>query len=156
MTKRILVPLDGSSISEAVLPFACDIARGLGAEVTFIQVVNLAPATVTIQPAAGAMVDPAIITEQLEAEVSAAKEYLETLCQRWSAEGVATRWEVLRGVAAAAIIEYAEVNNFDLIAMSTHGRSGLGRLVFGSVADEVIRNSGKPVLIVKPQGHTGG
>jgi nucleotide-binding universal stress UspA family protein len=58
---------------------------------------------------------------------------------------------VLNGVAGDVIISYAQNEPVDLIALSTHGRSGLGRIVFGSVADQVLRESGLPILVIKPQ-----
>jgi nucleotide-binding universal stress UspA family protein len=150
MIKHILVPLDGSPLAEAVLPHVRDLAKKLGARVTFIQVVSLAPAAMTVEPSAGAMIDPGILTEQMEIEAQEAERYLEELRERWQRERIVARWEVLRGAPASSIVEFASKGNIDLIAMSTRGRSGLGRLVFGSVTDEVMRTAGKPLLIVKP------
>ena len=67
-------------------------------------------------------------------------------------EGISARGEVVTGKAADAILDYAEKNNVDLIIMSTHGRSGISRWAFGSVADRVVRHSIAPVLLVAPAG----
>ncbi|MBI4337644.1 MAG: universal stress protein, partial [Chloroflexi bacterium] len=61
-------------------------------------------------------------------------------------------WETRRGDAASQIIRYVKERGIDLVAISTHGRSGLSRLVFGSVAEKVLREAGVPVLLIKPDG----
>lgn len=150
MIRRILVPLDGSALAEEVLPHVEDLARRLPAEVHFVQVVGLTTSLLTLEPGAGAMVDPNVVTRQLEEELGEAERYLGALAHEWRNKGLGVNWDVLRGTAAAGITEFAREHNFDLIAMSTHGRSGLGRLVFGSVADQVLREAGSPVLLIKP------
>ena len=76
---------------------------------------------------------------------------LELLAQRLKIEGVSTSIEVAEGHTAEAILDCAKHSHADLIAMTTHGRSGLGRWWLGSVADKVVRASHIPVLLVRPE-----
>jgi nucleotide-binding universal stress UspA family protein len=153
---RILVPLDGSDLAEHVLPYVEDLARRLGAEVFFIQAIDVAPSLMAMEPNVGIMVDPKVISEQLDAEAEAAESYLSELAAAWRARGIDAKWFVVRGAAAASVVDFAHAHQVDLIAMSTHGRSGLGRLVFGSVADQVLREAGVPVLLIKPDKGAAG
>ena len=142
MFKRILVPLDGSPLSEAILLQVTELARALGAEVTLLRV-ELAHAF----PGA----DPMFL---LEAEVRVVKEaeaYLASTAERLAREGMIVRTAVRYGQPAAEIIDHVAFEGADLVAMSSHGRSGLTRLVMGSVAEEVVRKVRVPVLLLRAQ-----
>ena len=89
--------------------------------------------------------------EMLEAEQRAAAEYLSQTRARLNCPEAAGATEVLTGPAAETIIDYARATSIDLIVMSTHGRSGLSRWVYGSVTDKVLRGADCPTLIVR--GH---
>ncbi len=145
MFKKILVPLDGSTLAEAILPQVTELAKSLGAEVLLLRV-----AIAHVFPG----VDP---TEEEVRVVREAEEYVEALTGTLAEKGIPVRPAVRYGKPAAEIIEHIAANGVDLVAMSTHGRSGLSRLVMGSVAEEVVRNAGVPVLLVrasgKPQAH---
>jgi nucleotide-binding universal stress UspA family protein len=84
--------------------------------------------------------------------VREAEEYLQELEKGLLAEGFRTSVHVRYGHDAAEILEHANQDDVDLVAMSTHGRSGLGRWTLGSVAERVVRHSAKPVLLVRVQG----
>jgi nucleotide-binding universal stress UspA family protein len=155
---KILVPLDGSKLAEVVLPYAQELARRFDSEVTLIQVV--APLSrrvaetvpVGLEPTgAGAAVGVEAASEALKAEREDARIYLEGVVGRLKAQEIKVQAEVVEGVAGDAIVDYAHGHGMDLIAMSTHGRSGLRRLVFGSVADQVLRRAGTPVLLIRSQ-----
>ena len=151
MIKRILVPLDGSELAEGVLPHAADLAKGLQAEVVFIQVVNVLSPIQPMEPISGPAVMPLLsLPEDVEAERKAAEDYLSRVVTDWRAMGINACCEVVLDAPASSIVGYARSHQVDLIAMSTHGRSGLSRLVFGSVAEQVVREAGIPVLLVKP------
>jgi nucleotide-binding universal stress UspA family protein len=137
----IVVPLDGSSLSEGVLPYVENLALRLHAEVYFIQVVD--PTPVATMPLA-----VPISTEQ---ELRNVEGYLSRLASDWQAKDIDTKWELLHGAPATSIVNFARSHKAFMIAMSTHGRSGLSRLVFGSVADRVMREAGIPVLLVRPR-----
>jgi len=153
---KILVPLDGSKLAEGVLPQVEELARRFDSEVTLIQVVaplsklvaETTPASLEPSGAAAA-VGVGAAAEALKAEREGARSHLDGIVQRLKAEGLKARGEVVEGGAGSAIVDYARRHGMDLIAMSTHGRSGLRRLVYGSVADHVLRNAGTPVLLIR-------
>ena len=140
MFKKILVPLDGSPLAEAILPQVTELARALGAEVLLLRV-----AIAHVFPG----VDP---TDEEVRVVHEAEEYVEALAGKLADKGVRVGTAVRYGKAAGEIINHITDNKMDLVAMSTHGRSGLSRLVMGSVAEEVVRNAGVPVLLMRVSG----
>jgi len=150
--KTILVPLDGSDLAEAVLPHAEELARRLDLEMWLIQV--LPPEEpVVLGPYTSEFWRPAKV--EVQRLDSLASGYLAGLGMSLRQRGVRANWEVLHGNAAESIIEFGRDRPNVMIAMATHGRSGLQRWLLGSVADAVIREAGVPVLVVKPQGTRG-
>jgi nucleotide-binding universal stress UspA family protein len=137
MFRKILVPLDGSSLAEAILPQVTELAKGLGAEVLLLRV-----AIAHVFPG----VDP---TEEEVRVVHEAEEYIEALADKLAEKGVHVRTAVRYGKPAEEILHHIADNAADMVAMSTHGRSGLSRLVMGSVAEEIVRNAGVPVTLVR-------
>ncbi len=151
MYQRILVPLDGSPLSEAALPQAEGLARGVGAPLLLVRAVNV-PATVIAATGSDAgMVAPQLLEDALEGEEDEARDYLSQVAERLKAGGLQAAWEVVEGEPARAIIDTAHREGCDLIVLATHGRSGIPRAVLGSVADQVVRESHLPVLLVRPQ-----
>jgi nucleotide-binding universal stress UspA family protein len=155
---KILVPLDGSKLAEVVLPYAQELARRFDSEVTLIQVIApLSKLVAETMPAAmeptgaGAAVGVEAASEALKAEREDARTYLEGVVGRLKTQEIKVQAEVVEGLAGDAIVDHAHGHGMDLIAMSTHGRSGLRRLVFGSVADQVLRRAGTPVLLIRSQ-----
>ncbi|MBI1800618.1 MAG: universal stress protein [Chloroflexi bacterium] len=149
MFKKIMVPLDGSELAEAVLPYVRALAATEGAEVILLRVLVYA-----IHDFAG--VDPtfsATIAEANEAVRQGTEKYLRELTARLSAQGLNVSALTADGLVAEAILDCADKTGADLIAMSTHGRSGLARWLIGSVADRVVRGSKVPVLLIRPTGH---
>ena len=146
MISHILVPLDGSELGEGVLPYAKDLGSRLHAKVHFLQVFEGEMPDLGDARSGGRVT----IEAAEEREEKAAGNYLSQLVSNWQAEGIDAGSTVVEGSPTFKIIETAHALGADLIAMSTHGRSGLGRLVSGSVADEVVREAGIPVLLVKP------
>src|SRR5438128_346968 len=148
MYAHILVPLDGSELGEAALAHAEGLARKLGSRVLLVRVANL-PATLIgeVAPMGGPM-PPELIEDAITAETDEARDYLTKIAQRLKDDGIAAEWEVVEGDPGRAIVETAHQRGADLIAMATHGRSGLPRLFLGSVADRVLRESHLPVLLV--------
>ncbi len=152
MISHILVPLDGSELGEGVLPYAKDLGSRLHAKVHFLQVFEWEmPDFWEARSDGRAALESA--SEQTEREEKAGDNYLSQLVSNWRAEGIDAECTVVQGAPAVKIIETAHSLGVDLIAMSTHGRSGISRLVSGSVADEVVREAGIPVLLVKPPHH---
>jgi nucleotide-binding universal stress UspA family protein len=152
MYEHILVPLDGSELSEAVLPHVQALAAKLGATLLLLRVANV---SATIMAATGpdtGMVAPDLIEEVIEDQEDDAKTYLERLGERLKAGGCQVSWQVVEGSPAPAIVDAARKSSCDLIALATHGRTGLVRTVLGSVADAVVRESHLPVLLIRPAG----
>lgn len=150
MYQHVLVALDGSALSEAVLPEVRRLVQGHATKVTLVRVVNV-PATVVAASGADAgFAGPELIEEAIEGEEDEDKEYLQKVAERLKASGMEVAWEVVEGAPAAAIVDTARRLGCDALAMATHGRTGLRRAVLGSVADQVVRDSHLPVLLVRP------
>ena len=142
MYKRALVPLDGSPVAEAIIPFILDIAGPLDMEVVLLRIIEPIPTMVLEAPA---YVEP----EDVEARQTDAEEYLAPIAVMLRNKGVRVESRVRRGLPGEQIVAAAREAGADLIAMSTHGRGGLGRLVFGSVAQAVLRHAGIPVFLLR-------
>jgi nucleotide-binding universal stress UspA family protein len=136
--EKVLVPLDGSLLAEAALPRAVELAQNSQARLLLLRAVEA-------HTLPGA--DP---TEAQIKVVSEAEDYLTSVGERLAAQGVRdVETSVWYGPAAYAIVEAARLHKVDLIAMTTHGRSGLGRLIVGSVAESVLRGTTTPILLTR-------
>jgi len=145
MYNRILVPLDGSELAEQVLPGVIELANCTGAEIVLIRVPDF-PVYEYLMPAAD------LTTPMQELARDQASQYLDRVSSDLRATGLHVRTQVVYdGAVYSTILETAKEMKVDLIAMSTHGRSGLARLVMGSVADDVVHHAELPVLLVRPQ-----
>jgi nucleotide-binding universal stress UspA family protein len=146
MQRHILVPLDGSELAETVLPHAIALARATGSMLTVVLVVAARPAEPLIWPgnSSGAHGTP------YGEEAVTTHAYLEQVAARLQAAGVAVRTEVLEGDPATRILARAGwYPSTELIAMATHGRSGLDRWIVGSVAEKVLHAAPIPLLLVR-------
>ena len=141
MFKRILVPLDQSALSERVLPIAQCLAEYFGSTIRLLYVVETEPETLP----------DALVSQALEE----GETYLKGIVGNCSSaeKPVKCEADVVKGYPASAIIEQAETDDDTLILMSTHGYSGVKRLLLGSVADKVVQAAKTPVLLV-PAGAT--
>jgi len=147
LLKRLIVPLDGSQAAQAVLPYAREMAKTLKLEVALIQVIS-AETTVQFTPMGpDTWAVPTDVLQQIDVLASG---YLAGVGKELEREGISVRWDVLRGAPAHSIVEFAKETPGSIVAMTTHGRSGLRRWVLGSVADQVVRASGEPVLVIRP------
>lgn len=150
MDKRILVTLDGSKLSEMVLPHAVSFARANGYGLTLLRVAQ-SPSMLESARWNGAHNNSAV--EESDDGLYLATEYLEMVAERLETVGLDIQTKMLEGEAPLSIVGYAERHpEVALVAMSTHGRSGLSRLVFGSVAERVLHDSPVPLLLVRPEG----
>ena len=140
--KRVLVALDGSMPSETMLRFVLEIAGPLDMTVMLLRVVE--PLTPVMAPDVYAAP-----YEDVEERRRDAEEYLAPIAAALRARGVDTAWAVRRGRPADEILAAAEESGVDMIAMATHGRTGLGRLLFGSVAEAVLRRAKVPVFLMR-------
>ena len=155
MYKKILVPLDGSKLAECVLPHVENIAKwGNTENVTFIRVVESLYLPVSVgEGYTLSTKDWQKIEDESRAE---AENYLNQLTGKIRYGAVKIQTEVIVGKAAETITDYAAGNGVDLIAIATHGRSGVSRWVWGSVTDKVLRSSRVPVLVVRAPGSRPG
>jgi nucleotide-binding universal stress UspA family protein len=149
MYRKILVPLDGSDLAEAVLPHARALAQSVGAEIVLLRV--LVPHIPDRPPTIGQLF-PDAIAKEAELAQQHVQEYLERVARPLQASGIHVSCEMRSGHVADAILDIADEIGVDLIAMSTHGRSGLSRWLIGSVANKVVHAAKAPVLLVRPAG----
>jgi nucleotide-binding universal stress UspA family protein len=153
MYKKILVPLDGSELAECVLPHVEAIASGCGVEsVIFVRAVD----TSVPSDVYDAYVPAELKREAEERAETTAREYLDEVAGRFNLDGIEVQKQLLTGKAAESIAEYATKNDVELIAIATHGRSGVSRWAWGSVADRVLRSACVPVLMVRAPGCVPG
>ncbi|NLL89995.1 MAG: universal stress protein [Dehalococcoidales bacterium] len=145
MFKKILVPLDGSELSESALTYLTEITTDCRALDVILIRIHEPP-----DPNVIGTLDATIAVELDEAYRDEASRYLDTVVAALKEKGINARTEIMAGNPAEEILKYSQSNNVDLIIMSTRGRSGISRWVFGSVAEKVIRNSTVPVLIKPP------
>ncbi len=144
---RVVVPLDGSPLAETVLPYVEYLAGKMALEIELVRVVKLSSTYLVYMdghPYAGIPTDFEAVAEE------EATEYLTDVAQKLSARGLKVHWHVLRGAPAHAILEQAQRLSESIVALATHGRSGVTRWVLGSVAEALVRASGDPVLVVPP------
>ena len=142
MIGSILVPLDGSALAESILPCVRAFARLTSAEVTLFQAVEPLPTGEK-----GPLEALLARTEPVIEPTEHARAYLIHVAQELSHQGLVVHARVETGPAAETIVEAAR--GFDLIAMATHGRGGIGRWVYGSVAEKVLHGASAPVLLIR-------
>jgi nucleotide-binding universal stress UspA family protein len=142
MYKRALVALDGSPVAETIMPFVLEVAGPLDMEVVLLRVV---------QPLTPVVIETSrhVEVEDIEARRIDAEEYLAPLAVELRAKGVRVTTQVRRGGPVEEIVAAARETGADLIAMSTHGRGGLGRIIFGSVAQAVLQQADVPVFLLR-------
>ena len=138
--KRVLVALDGSTAGEAVLRFLMEIAGPLEMTVMLLHVLEPMPASV---------INGTVVDDNIEARRREAEEYLAPISAALRSQGVDTAWAIRRGRPAEEILAAAHESGANLIAMAIHGRTGLGRLLFGSVAEAVLRHAPVPVFMIR-------
>ena len=143
MYTRILVPLDGSTVAEQVLPYVRQVATALKSSVELLRVTEPAPPGLT-NPRRNVDLDQVIENIRCQDQ-----EYLDRVVRPLEEAGVSATCVAKVGAPAVQIVEEAERRPDTLIAMSTHGRSGIARWVFGSVTDRVLHATTTPLLIVR-------
>ncbi|MFA5629091.1 MAG: universal stress protein [Dehalococcoidales bacterium] len=142
MYKKILVPLDGSKVAEGVLPHAKALAYSEGAELILINVV----ANPAFEFAFSA---PSIAAQTIAEEEARGRKYISEVEERLKSEGLKVSALIKGGSPANAILRTATEIGADIIAMSTHGRTGPAYWVIGSVAEKVVHHSKIPVMLIR-------
>ena len=144
MYETILVPLDGSRRAEAILAHVEPLAQHMGSKLVLMRVVDPA---VSVTGMEGLPVD--VTRDLIQQEADESTRYLETLRSELGTRGINVKISVRYGAIVQAIIDAAEAENADLIAMASHGRTGLARMFYGSVAAGVLHRIDRPLLIVR-------
>lgn len=141
---KILVPLDGSELAERALIPALQIAQATGAQISLLRVAT--PLFLAL--------DPLVYDQMNQQGEDEAAAYLRSLCAEKIPPGISVSLATQSGPVAHLILQYAQDNGCNLIIMSSHGRSGVGRWVYGSIADKVLRGACCSVLIIRAQVET--
>lgn len=141
MYKKLLVPLDGSEVSESIMPQVVSVAKPSNAMVILFQ------AHEPIEPPVREVMGEDIATKVDTVTREDTQAYLDKIAGDLANQGIKSETVLAQGKPAEAIIQYAATHAVDLIIMATHGRSGISRWAFGSVAEKVLRQSSVPVLI---------
>ena len=147
MYETILVPLDGSTRAEAILPHVERMTRLCGAEVILLQVVDPPPRIEVPEE-----FNIVLHQQQLERLAQRAQEYLGGLADELHEKGIKARKRVVHGPVVEAILTTANREKADLIAIASHGRTGLTQVFYGSVAAGVLHRIDRPLLLIRSQG----
>ena len=153
MFKKILVCLDGSELSEQILPYAEEQALHFISKLVLIRVYT-EPGFIglAVPGFPGIPIETQGMGKQIEREQQEAEQYLKTIAEKLLKQrGLTAECVTMLGVAGETIVKYAAENKVELITLATHGRSGPGRVVMGSVADYVLRHAHLPILLVRPE-----
>ncbi|MCE5237525.1 universal stress protein [bacterium] len=140
MYQRMLLTLDRSPLAEKALPHAVALAQACHAALELVSVVPLSDVQASAEY---------VVYVDRDQEAAQCEEYLRSVQSRLQGEGLQVGATVRRGDVTEEILNHADECGADLIVMSTHGRSGLGRWVYGSIADRVLRHASVPVLLVR-------
>jgi nucleotide-binding universal stress UspA family protein len=154
MFNKILVCLDGSSLAEQILPYVTEQAKRFNSKIILLKVVTDADAVIVPTTSTGDPLSMAtqVSIEKMENESEEAKTYLSTIARHMVDAGLdVEQVAIFDPLPGPAIVDQANANQVDLIALATHGRSGLRRAVSGSVADHVLRESHLPILLIRPR-----
>ncbi len=155
MVERVLIPLDGSKVGEAALPVVEKLIVKLlpetKVEVTLLGVITQMRHWVVVGEASAPI---SYTEEELDSIEQRVISYLEKTGEVLKSQGVTINIRVVTGNAGDEILKMADEIHADMIAMSTHGRSGWKKLAFGSVTDKVLRGAGMPVLMVRAPAGT--
>ncbi|HLI89402.1 MAG TPA: universal stress protein [Ktedonobacteraceae bacterium] len=144
MFNRVLVPLDGSELSEQALPIAARIARASHSSLLLLRVVS------TLSEVGIAAREPSVLLQEiLEADLAVASAYLARIAGTKELAGIQTGIAVFSGQPASYILDVAEEQHCDLIVMNSHGATGIARWAMGSVTRKVVRHSSIPILVLR-------
>ncbi|MBE7554701.1 MAG: universal stress protein [Anaerolineales bacterium] len=146
MYQKILVPLDGSKRAEAIMPHVEDLAQCYQAQVVLLQVIEPRPLLID-----GTYAVPDLVEH--EQHLKTAESYLLALQGKLRQKGIEVKTHIAQGPVVTEIINAAERENADLIALASHGRTGLARVFYGSVAAGILHRVDRPLLLVRSEGN---
>jgi nucleotide-binding universal stress UspA family protein len=153
MYKKILVCLDGSELAEQILPYAEEQALHFNSKLVLFRVyaepgfIGLA-----VPGFPGIPIETQNMAKQIQKEEEDAVNYLKNIAAKiLKQRGIAAECVTSMGAPGESIVKYAIENNLELLAIATHGRTGAGRLVMGSVADYIVRHAHLPILLIRSE-----
>lgn len=146
MYRKILIPLDGSGRAERIFPYVEELAHKFAATVVLVRVVE--PLVAGVAPYE---MGAAYIVEEIERRTKEAQAYVTRLAGEFAQKSLSVKSYVEYGSVVSTILEIAEKENADLIALASHGRTGLGRVFYGSVAAGILQRVDRPVLLIRAQ-----
>ncbi len=148
--RSILLPVDGSRYSESAIDYAVELARLFGSTLHLIRVVDTPSAYGMLSRHMETAATGDILDEIIDSMRDEANAYIDQLAERLSSEGVQVRKTVVEGFPGEQLIEHERRGFFQLVVMATAGRSGVSRVVFGSVAERMLKLGRSPVMMVRP------
>lgn len=147
MLSHVLVPLDGSELSEQALAYARQIVEVNG-KITLLSVIDVPEYAIAAYYSAGVVAETADRQVMIDQMIPQTHNYLDKIAETLRSAGFTVNTEAVIGEAARAIIEKSEALDVDTIVMSTHGRSGFSRWLFGSVTSKVLSGTTCPVFVI--------
>lgn len=150
VVRSILVPVDGSALPEAAIPYASELARRFDATIHLVRVAETPEIYSLLSVPAGAPTSADVLNQLAQQLVEAATSYVQELGERLRGEGLRVETHVLEGIAPEQLLAFERERQPDLVVMATHGRSGFSRVVFGSVAERLLREGTVPLLLIRP------
>lgn len=148
--KSILVPVDGSAFSEAAVTYAVELAKSFGSRIHLLRVVDTPSAYAMLSRHMEAAATGDILDEIIQSMRAEATTYLEALADKVRSSGVEVKTVTLEGYPGEQVIEHERRGYFQLVVMATAGRSGVSRVIFGSVAERVLKMGRSPVMMIRP------
>jgi nucleotide-binding universal stress UspA family protein len=152
----ILLPVDGSPYSESAIAYAVEIARLFGSTIHVLRVVDTPSAYAMLSRHMEAVATGDILDEIIASMRREATEYVEELAETLRSEGINVKTVVLEGYPGEQVIEHERRGFYQLVIMATAGRSGVSRVVFGSVAERVLKMGRTPVMMIRPLAQERG
>lgn len=146
MYKTILVPLDGSERAEKIVPYVEELAKCMGSHVVFLQVIE---APVSFSGMNTGQVDR--VFQAYQQELSLAEDYVRNIQEDFRTKGIPTQACVEHGAVVETITKVAETTNADMIALASHGRTGLARVFYGSVAAGILNKTSRPIMVIRAE-----
>lgn len=150
--RTIVVPLDGSVHAEAALPYAKQIAQAFDSELRLVRVAETTQIYSMLSPAHQTPASVQTLNELVDQLIADANRYLAEVSEQLKSEGFNVQTVTLEGIPGEQLLAYEREESPDLVVMATHGRSGLSRVVFGSVAERMLKLGQTPVMMVHPKG----
>ncbi len=148
--RSILLPVDGSPLAEAAVPYATELARRFRATIHLVRVAETPEIYSLLSVPAGAPASAEVLNQLAQQLVESAESYVKELAERLRSEGLPVEAHVLEGIAPEQLLAFERERQPGIVVMATHGRSGLSRIVLGSVAERLLREGTVPLLLIRP------